>query len=202
MIHRTRQVAPCHRSSGPDDSKRVSPGAASRLVQPFILSGLTVVISTRTRKHTDRPRYSVGSNRTHLCLPCVRCGLTITVNVSARNELRYFLCFIFRLIDVLQTVSGLFYLTDIHFFVTITSNAKIARIPAILFTTYFTRNYSHCPEQGLCNGRVSVNPSVCPIDRPQQRRVCCLCGQEISIESGGRRAPQHGAQQQMWSVSY
>ena len=86
-------------------------------------------------------------------------------------------------------------------FVTITSNAKTTRIFAILCTTYFTRNYSHCPEQGLCNGRVSVNPSVCPIDRPQQRRVCCLCGQEISIESGGRRAPQHGAQQQMWSVS-
>jgi len=29
-------------------------------------------------------------------------------------------------------------------------------------------------EQGLCNGRVSVRPSVCPVDRQQQRRAAGL----------------------------
>ena len=48
-------------------------------------------------------------------------------------------------------------------------------------------------------GRSSVCPSVCPIDRQQQRRVCCgaPCWQEISIASCGCRAEGAGAQQQM-----
>ena len=39
--------------------------------------------------------------------------------------------------------------------------------------------------------RLSVRPSVCPIIQPQRRQVCCRArrGQEISIDSGGRRAP-------------
>jgi len=59
-------------------------------------------------------------------------------------------------------------------------------------------------EQDLCNGWVSVrlfvclsirHPSVCPIDRQQQRRpgglllsALCTCGQEISINSCGLTA--------------
>ena len=58
-------------------------------------------------------------------------------------------------------------------------------------------------QQDLCNGLMSVRPSVClsvpSIDRSSGvRRVCCWAPrvQEMSIESGGRRAattPQHGA---------
>ena len=51
-------------------------------------------------------------------------------------------------------------------------------------------------EQGLCNGLMSVRLCVClsipSIDRSSGvRRVCCWApgGQEISIDSGGRRAP-------------
>jgi len=59
-------------------------------------------------------------------------------------------------------------------------------------------------EQGLCNGGVTVRPSVCPIYQPLQQRAAGLLlgaprGQEISIDSCGRPAatapPQHGAQQ-------
>jgi len=55
---------------------------------------------------------------------------------------------------------------------------------------------------GLCNGAVSVRPSVrpsiCPIYRPALsalRRVCCCGpgGHEISIDSGGRRTPSSTA---------
>ena len=54
--------------------------------------------------------------------------------------------------------------------------------------------------------RSSVRPSVCPINRPQQRRgfvVERLAG-ERSIDNAGHpaaTAPQHGTQQQMRTVS-
>jgi len=38
---------------------------------------------------------------------------------------------------------------------------------------------------------MSVSLSICPIRPPHAARVCC-CGQEISIDSSGHRAPQHG----------
>ena len=68
-------------------------------------------------------------------------------------------------------------------------------------------------EKGLWNGRPSVCLSIClsipSIDSSSGvRRVCCWapCGQEISINSGGRRhpaatAPQHGVEQQTRAVT-
>ena len=56
-------------------------------------------------------------------------------------------------------------------------------------------------EQGLCNGPVSVHPSVCPVDRQQQRRAAGLllsagtCSRYRSIVACA------GAQQQMRVVS-
>jgi len=47
----------------------------------------------------------------------------------------------------------------------------------------------------VTDGRLSVCPSVCPIDRQQQRRPAGLL--LISIDSCGRRAACAGAQQQM-----
>jgi len=41
-------------------------------------------------------------------------------------------------------------------------------------------------EQGLCNGRVSVCPSVCPIDHAAAAGLLLWARQDISIDSGGR----------------
>ena len=58
-------------------------------------------------------------------------------------------------------------------------------------------------EQGLCNGRASIRPSVCLSHRSIAAAAAgrlaarAPCGQEISIDSCGRRATGAGAQQQM-----
>jgi len=58
--------------------------------------------------------------------------------------------------------------------------------------------------------RLSVRPSVCPIDRQQQRREAGLllsapAGRRYRSAAAGAgpaaTAPQHGVQQQMWAVS-
>ena len=51
-----------------------TPKTASRSVHPFVQGSR--LCSTDT--HTCRPRY-ICNNRPHLCTPCVRCGLIVTV---------------------------------------------------------------------------------------------------------------------------
>ena len=50
-----------------------------------------------------------------------------------------------------------------------------------------------CAEQGLCNSRVSVRPSVCPIDRQQQR---CAASLPLSVGDCDMQMRIAGAQQQ------
>jgi len=61
-------------------------------------------------------------------------------------------------------------------------------------------------QQGLCNGRASVRPSVCPIDRQQQRRpagllLSALRARDRSTAAGAVHAAGTGAQHQMRAAS-
>ena len=98
------------------------------------------------------------------------------------------------------------WITDIHFsFLIVSENGTLKstfHFAPTMKSEWLLALPAQYAEQGLCNGRASVRPSVrlsvClsvpAIDHCNSvRRVCCCGpgGQEISIDRGGRRFPQH-----------
>ena len=59
---------------------------------------------------------------------------------------------------------------------------KLSTLPLLTQVAYYA-------EQGLCNGRASVRPSVCPIDRQQQRWPEGLLQSALRAEDVDRQLP-------------